>query len=76
MNAEELDPQSAEFARRTRLLLERSAQELPARIRSRLTQARYAALERARTICWRLPRWPHGVAGCPPVRPRRPCSPC
>lgn len=61
MNAEELDPQSAEFARRTRLLLERSAQELPARIRSRLTQARYAALERRddlgrnRLVAWR--RW-------------------
>jgi hypothetical protein len=46
MNAEELDPESAGFARRARALLERSAQELPAHIRSRLTRARYAALER------------------------------
>jgi hypothetical protein len=67
MNAEELDPESAEFARRTRLLLERSAQELPARIRSRLTQARYAALERRNDAggfgltAWR--RWlPAGAA--------------
>ena len=45
MNAE-LDPDDAEFARRTRSLLEASAESLPARTRSRLTQARYAALER------------------------------
>lgn len=42
---EELDPASAEFARRARALLEASAASLPARTRSRLTRARYAALE-------------------------------
>ena len=47
MNEEQLDPQSLEFARQARELLERSAQQLPARIRSRLTRARYAALEQA-----------------------------
>jgi hypothetical protein len=40
-----LDPESVEFARRARELLDRSAHELPARIRSRLTRARYNALE-------------------------------
>ncbi|MDE2220296.1 MAG: hypothetical protein KGL25_03400 [Gammaproteobacteria bacterium] len=43
MNGEP-DPASAEFARRTRELLEASAASLPARTRSRLTRARYAAL--------------------------------
>ena len=43
--SEELDPASAEFARRARSLLEASAAALPARTRSRLTRARYAALE-------------------------------
>jgi hypothetical protein len=43
--SEELDPASAEFARRTRALLQSSAASLPARTRSRLTRARYAALE-------------------------------
>ena len=68
---EELDPEYVEFARRTRARLERSADELPARIRSRLTRARYAALElcgdlpgiRARNgrVAWR--RWlPAGAA--------------
>jgi len=38
------DPRDVEFARRTRALLEESAASLPARTRSRLTQARYAAL--------------------------------
>jgi hypothetical protein len=42
---EEPDPASVEFARRTRALLEASAASLPARTRSRLTRARYAALE-------------------------------
>ena len=63
MKEEELDPQSAEFARRTRALLERSAAELPARIRSRLTGARSAALERrgVRLASWH--RWlPAGAA--------------
>jgi hypothetical protein len=45
MNDEELDPASVEFVRRARELLERSANELPARIRSRLTRARFAALD-------------------------------
>ena len=43
---DELDPEVAESSRRTRALLERSVDELPAGIRSRLTRARYAALER------------------------------
>jgi hypothetical protein len=43
--SEELDPAGAEFARRARTLLESSAASLPARTRSRLTRARYAALE-------------------------------
>jgi hypothetical protein len=43
--SEEPDPASAEFARRTRALLEASAASLPARTRSRLTRSRYAALE-------------------------------
>jgi hypothetical protein len=42
---EELDPGSMEFARHVGELLERSADALPARIRSRLSQARHAALE-------------------------------
>jgi hypothetical protein len=42
---EELDPASAEFARRTRALLEASAASIPARTRSRLTRVRYAVLE-------------------------------
>ena len=42
---EELDPAAAEFARRTRALLEASAESLPAPTRSRLTRARFAALE-------------------------------
>ena len=42
---DELDLEYTEFARRTRVLLEHSVHELPARIRSRLTRARYAALE-------------------------------
>lgn len=67
MNDEQLDPAAVEFARRARELLERSANELPARIRSRLTQARYAALDRRSErggdglLTWR--RWlPAGVA--------------
>ena len=47
---EELDPASTEFARRTRALLEASAASLPARTRSRLTRARYAALEQHAAI--------------------------
>jgi negative regulator of sigma E activity len=42
---EELDAASAQFARRTRALLDASTAALPARTRSRLTRARYAALE-------------------------------
>jgi hypothetical protein len=48
---EELDPADAEFARRTRALLDESAASLPAHTRSRLTRARHAALAR------------HGAAG-------------
>jgi len=43
--SEASDPRDAEFERRTRALLQDSADALPARTRSRLTQARYAALE-------------------------------
>ena len=58
MNADELDPASVEFERRARALLGRSAQELPARIRSRLTRARYAALERrGEAPFYRLTEW-------------------
>jgi hypothetical protein len=60
---EELDPGSVEFARHVGELLERSADELPARIRSRLTRARYAALEQRgyRIGTWRA--WlPAGAA--------------
>ena len=46
MNAES-DPATVEFERRTRELLERSVDGLPAQIRSRLTRARHAALEQA-----------------------------
>ena len=42
---EDIDPGDAEFARRTRALLEESAGSLSARTRSRLTRARYVALE-------------------------------
>jgi hypothetical protein len=40
------DPPDVEFERHTRALLESSADSLSARTRSRLTQARYAALEK------------------------------
>jgi len=55
---------SSEFERRTRALLLQSAEELPGTVRSRLTQARYAALAARPT---RLPpfarRWvPVGAA--------------
>ena len=63
----ESDPGALEFERRARELLERSARELPGRIRSRLTQARYAALDpkrpisRRRAAAWS--RWlPAGAA--------------
>ena len=51
---QDLDPQHEEFARRARALLERSAEDLSGQTRSRLTRARYRALEqhpaaRART---------------------------
>src|SRR3954452_9497881 len=45
MSEEPLDPASLEFARQVGERLEQSARELPARVRSRLTRARYAALE-------------------------------
>lgn len=71
--SEEIDPAAAEFARRTRALLESSAESLPARTRSRLTRARFAALEqhagprgvRAAAVVARWQRWlPAGaVAG-------------
>jgi len=63
MKEEELDPGSAEFSRRVGELLEHSASQLPARIRSRLTRARYAALEQRghRPAAWRA--WlPAGAA--------------
>jgi hypothetical protein len=58
MNSEELDPQSVEFALRAQKLLERSAQQLPAHVRSRLTRARYGALEhRSSSGAHRLASW-------------------
>ena len=47
---ETLDPESAEFERRTRELLERGAQQVPARIRTRLTRDRHAALDEHRDL--------------------------
>ncbi len=44
MKADQTHPESSEFERRTRVLLNDSAARLPAAVRSRLTQARYAAL--------------------------------
>ncbi len=67
MKEEQLDQDSFRFARRVSQLLEQSANELPASIRSRLTSARYAALAQRRAgsshtgVVWR--RWlPAGVA--------------
>jgi len=55
----------SEFERRTRELLTQSADALPAAVRSRLTQARYAALGagagRATWIATRRWAWPAGV---------------
>jgi anti-sigma-K factor RskA len=48
MNEEEFDEASRAFARRAGELLEQSAGALPARIRSRLTRARHAALAQSR----------------------------
>ncbi|MFI4905929.1 MAG: hypothetical protein ACLQFF_12205 [Steroidobacteraceae bacterium] len=44
MRGEKTEAASSEFERRARALLLRSAEELPGAVRSRLTQARYAAL--------------------------------
>jgi ferric-dicitrate binding protein FerR (iron transport regulator) len=44
MNGEETEAGSSQFEQRTRALLRQSAEELPGAVRSRLTQARYAAL--------------------------------
>jgi hypothetical protein len=60
----DLQPPDSEFERRTRELLEQSVEYLPGALRSRLTQARYAALAQQPT---RLPqlarRWaPAGAA--------------
>ncbi len=44
MNVEQADPDGSEFEQRARALLEQSADRLPGAVRSRLTQARYAAL--------------------------------
>ena len=65
--SEKLDTESAEFARRTQELLERSAQQLPGRIRTRLSRARHAALDEHRELAARRPapwtRWlPAGAA--------------
>jgi hypothetical protein len=57
MTAEVPDPDSSRFARRASQLLEQSASELPARIRSRLTRARYAALGQSRARDHGLIRW-------------------
>jgi hypothetical protein len=44
MMGDDTEAGSSEFERRTRALLLQSAEELPGAVRSRLTQARYAAL--------------------------------
>jgi hypothetical protein len=44
MMGDDTEAGSSEFERRTRALLLKSAEELPGAVRSRLTQARYAAL--------------------------------
>src|SRR5580700_9842892 len=44
MRGDDTEAGSSEFERRTRALLLQSAEELPGAVRSRLTQARYAAL--------------------------------
>jgi ElaB/YqjD/DUF883 family membrane-anchored ribosome-binding protein len=49
MNREQHDDADREFERRTRALLLESADRLPGALRSRLTQARHAALEAHRT---------------------------
>jgi hypothetical protein len=48
MSSEELEAADTEFALRAKALLGASADELSGRVRSRLTRARYAALEAAR----------------------------
>jgi hypothetical protein len=50
MNHEADDEAEREFEGRTRALLQQSAEGLPGALRSRLTQARYAALEAHRTV--------------------------
>jgi hypothetical protein len=64
MSIEELNEGSSEFEQRARQLLNDSAEHLPAAVRSRLTQARYAAL--ASRPFWRRSlafRWaPAGAA--------------
>jgi hypothetical protein len=64
MTGDDTEAGSSEFERRTRALLLQSAEELPGAVRSRLTQARHAALAARPT---RLPpfarRWvPVGAA--------------
>jgi hypothetical protein len=44
MNADDTEALSSAFEQRARAMLLQSAEELPAAVRSRLTQARYAAL--------------------------------
>jgi anti-sigma-K factor RskA len=64
MSIDELIEGSSEFEQRTRQFLNDSAEQLPASVRSRLTQARYAAL--ASRPFWRRSsafRWaPAGAA--------------
>jgi hypothetical protein len=48
MSSEEMEAADTEFALRAKALLGASADELSGRVRSRLTRARYAALEAAR----------------------------
>jgi len=55
MNAEEINEGSSEFEQRTRQLLIESVEHLPAAVRSRLTQARYAALASR-------PLWPRALS--------------
>ena len=54
----DLEPLDRDFERRTRELLEQSAERLPGSVRSRLTQARYAALEqRSKRVPMIARRW-------------------
>ncbi|MGA2024718.1 MAG: DUF3619 family protein [Steroidobacteraceae bacterium] len=56
MSVEDLNEGTSQFEQRARALLTQSAEDLPASVRSRLTQARYAALAS------RPPLWQRSLA--------------